>query len=168
MANMAPAHSCPAAPDISDHRNWTCCRLALRAGFTRTDDLVAVFFFDQDVATDAPCRMDLRTECRRLKHAGLGKFINHGKGFRLHERSTARPRLGYKPSRSGDSNASISFDEMQANVGITDDPVGFPASRARVSAARAKTRWFGSGLRDTRATLAFTSLPRRAAVLATA
>ena len=155
--NMAPAHACP---DVQNQ--WHCCRKALASALTHkivSRETVAVFFLEQDTQLESPCTVQSRDTCRAWTREGKGKFVNRGEAFRLYERSTAKERLPYFLSRSAESAASISFDEMQANVGITNDPVGFPANRATVRKARQKIRAIGRGLRDERTVLAFGRWP---------
>jgi len=158
--NMAPAHVCP---DITDP--WSCCRKALaqQAGAPADSytgrDSVPVFFNDQDTELESPCRTESRAVCHAWKKNGQGKFINRGKAFRLHRRALVQ--YTYFISRSPETAATISYDEMQANAGITNDPIGLPANRATVRKARQKVRAIGRGLRDDRAVLAFGKWPLR-------
>jgi hypothetical protein len=98
---------------------------------------VPVFFRDQDELSEPPCRVDSRDECRRMKKAGLGYFICHGRAFRLFGEC---PKIvATSPPPSGTTQAStITYDEVRANVGITDETERYP-SRA-IRRAQAKIR----------------------------
>lgn len=98
---------------------------------------VKVFYLEQDETWEAPARVVEREEARRLKHSGLGKFINNGQDFRLYE-SQPRPRIADRAEyRAGgcESSAAICFEEMEANVGIipdTADPLTVAMAQEKV------------------------------------
>jgi hypothetical protein len=81
---------------------------------------VPVFYLDQDASWQAPCREVSRIEARRLKQAGAGVFIEHGRAFRLKE-SAPPPPCGFLPGTL-ETAATISLSEIQANVGIAPTP----------------------------------------------
>jgi hypothetical protein len=74
--------------------------------------------------------------------------VHHGKAFQLYRRGP-EPERRYTPSKSGDSDRSISLAEMQANVGITANQTGAdwresaPALRHVVQRAQQKIRAIG-------------------------
>jgi hypothetical protein len=78
--------------------------------------VVAVYYLDQDSSFAPPCRTVSRIEARRLKQTGAGKFIDHGRNFRLH--STAPPLPITLPPGPLQSATTITISEVQANVGI--------------------------------------------------
>lgn len=105
--------------------------------------MVDCFYFDQDDAT-APCKILTREVCHELKAAGVGKFINHGRTFRLYEKMPqAEPR--FFASDSPKSAESISLAEMKANVGITENnsEPDEPPLRHLVKRAQEKIRSVG-------------------------
>lgn len=125
-------------------------------------ELLPVFYLDQDDKQESPCRMETKAALRDMKRAGDGRFFNHGKAFRLAVRSPMRraPLLRFGPSRSKDSPASISFAEMQANVGIAgevrDWQENAPAPRHLVRRAQEKIAAIGADVTyDPTAPLAF-------------
>jgi len=114
-----------------------CTRLESRRLASHPD--VPTFYFQQDEHT-APCCVLTRDQARLMKAAGLGKFENHGRTFRLAGSAPARETSRFIVSESADSCESISVAEMLANVGITDDEAGQPAPRGVVRRARQKIR----------------------------
>lgn len=118
---------------------------------------VPLFYLEQDAATEAPGKGQLtRGEARELKAAGLGVFIDHGQAFRLFESVPAPPRPPV-PSDSGDSDATISVNEMRANVGEPPPEPGAMLARGTVKRAKQKIRAiaaYETGTTDTKAPLA--------------
>jgi len=110
---------------------------------------VPVFYRDQDELSESPCRVDSREECRRLKKAGLGYFISHGRAFRLFGES---PKIATTPPPSGTTQAStITYDEVRANVGITEETERYPTRAIRRAQAKIRVYPF---IGDVRAPLA--------------
>ena len=98
---------------------------------------VPVFYRDQD-ELEAPCRVILRDEARKLKKDGLGYFISHGRQFRLY---ASEPKIeAFLPPSGTTQPSTISLSELLANVGITADwevnPIG------KIRRARAKIRLY--------------------------
>lgn len=79
---------------------------------------VPVYYLDSSI-DDSPCRIDSRDECRKNKREGLGFFINHGRAFRLHEKTPIMESI-LAPSGTT-APSTISLGEMLANVGIFED-----------------------------------------------
>lgn len=55
-------------------------------------------------------------ECRRRRDAGLGKFVDHGRKFRLHETAPVGRARVFKSSEYRPA-LTLSAKEMEANVG---------------------------------------------------
>ncbi len=107
-------------------------------------DLVSCFFKEQDDTWEKPARLLTRAELKEKK-ALLGKYENNGRTFRLFECRPIELRV-YRddsPDQSSaiESDTSISFAEMLANVGIVDDGVRNP--RGVILLAQEKIRWYG-------------------------
>jgi hypothetical protein len=148
------------AERVRDFNRFT-DRLKERRGKVRPADSdtggIPVFYNEQD-QTGKPCATVTRDEARDLKSAGEGKFIARGKAFQLGRRGPAPARLSFRPSLSNDSDASISVNEMRANVGEPADTPGAEIPRHIVQRANQKIRAIGrreSGTFDSRAPLAF-------------
>jgi hypothetical protein len=59
---------------------------------------IDVFYFNQDASWQPAALEFSRDECRNLKAKGLGRFINNGKAFRLHQSAPlTNPRLNLQP-----------------------------------------------------------------------
>jgi hypothetical protein len=114
-----------------------CARLESRRLASHPE--VPTFYCQQDEHTP-PCCVLTRGQARQMKEAGLGKFENHGRTFRLEGSAPAREASRFSVSESADSCESISFAEMLANVGITNDEPGTAAPRGVVRRARQKIR----------------------------
>lgn len=82
--------------------------------------MVKVFYLDQDASWQPPCREVSRIEARRLKQAGAGVFIEHGRAFRLKEPSPPPP-CGFLAGPL-ETAATITLSEIEANVGIAPSP----------------------------------------------
>lgn len=126
----------------------------------RAKDGVPVFFLEQDTDTEPPGRGLLtRSEVHDLKVAGLGKFVDRGKKFRLY---ASAPNVIVRvapvpPSDSGNSDATIAVNEMRANVGEPPAEPGAVLTRGTVRRAQQKVRAIGlceMGTIDSRAPLA--------------
>lgn len=100
---------------------------------------VEVFYHEQNAERVQPACVIPRAQAQDWRADGVGEFISHGKQFRLYSDSP-EPALHFLPSESVDSSASISFEEMKANVGITDDEADQPAARGIVKRAQQKVR----------------------------
>ena len=84
-----------------------------------------------------PCREVSREEARRLKTIGAGVFVESGRAFRLKE-STPPPPLSLPPGPI-ETACTITFSEIQANVGITGGgEIGQPANRNLVARVQQK------------------------------
>jgi hypothetical protein len=106
-------------------------------------------------------------QAEAMKEAGRGRYINRGRAFQLCEAAPVSPR--FTPSQSGESDASISMTEMEANVGIAGDLKDWreeaPAPRHIVERAQKKIRAIGrhdEGTFDDKAPLAFGAWPVKA------
>jgi hypothetical protein len=127
----------------------------------RPSEELPVFYNEQDL-NGTPCSMATRYELQKLKARGEGKFVSHGKAFRLNRRGPAPPPARFSPSLSPDSTASISVAEVRANVGEPDVTPGAEIPRHIVKRAQQKIRAIGlrlEGTYDPRAVLAFGSWP---------
>lgn len=122
----------------------------------RAERGIPVFYLEQDKTTETAGKGKLtRAEVRDMKAANLGCFIDHGKAFRLYESAPAPPRAP-APSDSGSSDATISVNEMRANVG-EPPPNTDVLARGTVTRAQQKIRAVGlyaAGTTDTKAPLA--------------
>lgn len=104
--------------------------------------VVSVFYLEQDTSWEKPREIVSREEARSMKLAGLGRFVDHGRNFRLFEGVPIVERLlvedpkEYKSSE--EFTCAITVDEMLANVGIYADSLKDP--RGRVARARHKIR----------------------------
>jgi hypothetical protein len=110
----------------------------------KTDE-VPCFYREQDDTWEKPAQTLLRTDVRTLKDAGLGKFENHGRTFRLFAFSPSymneislQADRNLSHSAPGESDSSISLAEMQANLGIVSDGLRHP--RAFVRRAQEKIK----------------------------
>jgi hypothetical protein len=107
-------------------------------------DSVPCFYREQDDAWEIPKEILTRAEAREKKNQKLGKFENNGQTFRLFEsRPVAIPvyREDEDPANeTGSSQPCISFEEMQANVGIVRECVR--NERGLIQMAQAKVRWY--------------------------
>jgi hypothetical protein len=82
--------------------------------------VVPVYYLDQDASWQPPCREVSRIEARRLKQAGAGVFIEHGRAFRLKDPAPPLP-ISFLPGPL-ETAATITLSEIQANVGIAPSP----------------------------------------------
>lgn len=118
-------------------------------------DLVPCFYREQNVLWERPAKQVLRSEAHELKRQNIGKFINNGKAFRLKQSAPATGRrfLPFRITKPGtiDSHCSISYEEMQANLGIVEETVRNP--RAVIMMAQEKIAWYPH-VYDEQATLA--------------
>jgi hypothetical protein len=115
---------------------------------------VPVYYLDQPgpehgPEAEAPCRVDSRDECRRLKREGVGFFICHGRAFRLYEKTPVVE--AFLPPSGCTAPSTISYKEVRANVGITEETERYPERVIR--AAREKI-WVYPYIGDTQAPLA--------------
>ena len=79
---------------------------------------VPVYYLDSS-ADESPCRVDSRDAWRKAKREGLGFFIDHGRAFRLYEKTPIVESI-FPPSGTT-APSTISLAEMRANVGITEE-----------------------------------------------
>jgi len=100
---------------------------------------VEVFYHEQNAEAVQPVCLISREQAQEWKLSQVGQFFSNGKRFRLYSNSPD-PAPRFHPSQSVDSFASLSFEEMKANVGITDDEAGQPAPRGIVKRAQQKVR----------------------------
>jgi hypothetical protein len=115
-----------------------------------------LFYLDQNQSETTPYSVTC-DQADKMKDAGRGRYINHGKAFQLWESAPA-PRHRYVCSESPDSAASISVTEMQANAGVPADTPGSHLPRHLIKRAQQKVHAIGhrlTGTFDTKATLAF-------------
>src|SRR5712691_728707 len=80
-------------------------------------DLVPCFYREQDFTWEQPAKILTRAEVRELKRQRIGKFMNHGRAFRLFQSVPATQR-NFSPFRitrpsSLNPDCCISFAEMQ-------------------------------------------------------
>jgi len=96
------------------------------------NDVVPCFYKGQDTSWERPTRILPRSEVRELKRQKIGRFINNGSAFLFFRTAPATQRAftPYRVTRrsSQDSPCAISFEEMQANVGIVDDGIRHPGA----------------------------------------
>ena len=121
----------------------------------KTDE-VPVFYRDQDEVCERPAKIWLRSECREHNKVS-GRFFNNGKAFRLFSPSPkiyAVSASSLRPQNVVPAASTISFSELQANVGIAG-PKGdsSPAPRHLVRNAQAKIKAYPF-VHDTQAVLA--------------
>jgi hypothetical protein len=108
------------------------------------NDLVPCFYREQNALWEKPARLLPRSDVHELKRQNIGKFINNGKAFRLNQCSPATSRR-FSPFRitkpgTFESHSSISFEEMEANLGIVEETVRNP--RAVIMMAQEKVAWY--------------------------
>jgi ABC-type sugar transport system ATPase subunit len=116
-----------------------------------------LFYLDQNQGLATAYEVT-HEQATAMKAAGRGKFINRGKAFQLCE--PAPLRQNFVCSASTDSTASISVNEIEANVGITSNngSPNEPALRHVVKRAQQKIKAIGrhlEGTFDSKAPLAF-------------
>jgi hypothetical protein len=107
---------------------------------------ILLLYHDQ-AENSRPRRETTLENARVMKLLRAGKFENHGKIFRLDQKAPAVEVSRFACSETPDSSASISFGEMQANVGITDNDgePGAPPLRHLVQRAQEKIGSVGRG-----------------------
>jgi len=109
-------------------------------------ELIPLLYHDQ-AESSRPRREITLENARLLKLLHAGRFENHGKIFRLDQPAPAPEMPRFTCSDNPDSSASISLQEMKANVGITDNTgePGDPPLRHLVQRAQEKICSVGRG-----------------------
>jgi hypothetical protein len=107
---------------------------------------ILLLYHDQ-AESSRPRRETTLENARLLKLLRAGRFESHGKIFRLDQKAPAPEMPRFTCSDDPESSASISLQEMKANVGITDNTgePGDPPLRHLVQRAQEKIGSVGRG-----------------------